>query len=120
MESRKLTCINCPMGCSLEVLIDGKDITVKGNNCGRGYEYGQSEVTNPVRVVTTSVFVNKGSTAVVSVKTSKPVPKDKVFDIIKELAPINVDAPVKIGDVLVKNILYTGADIVATRNVYPV
>lgn len=117
MEKRNLICINCPMGCMLEVTIDGQDITVKGNTCKRGEEYGKAEVTNPKRIITTSLFVNNGTHPTVSVKTSTEIPKKLMFDCIKELAKVKVEAPVKVGDVIVKNILNTGADIVATRNI---
>lgn len=117
MEIRKLTCINCPMGCSLEVRIEGEDINVTGNMCGRGYEYGKTEVINPVRTLTTSLFVVGGVKPVVSVKTTMPIPKDKIFDCIRYLAGMKVKAPVRAGDVLVRDILGTGSDIVATRNV---
>lgn len=117
MEIRKLTCINCPMGCSLEVRIDGEDISVTGNMCGRGYEYGKTEVINPVRTLTTSLFVIGGAKPVVSVKTTMPIPKDKIFDCTRFLAGMKVKAPVRAGDVLVRDILGTGSDIVSTRNV---
>lgn len=117
METKNFICINCPMGCSLEVKTENGQITVTGNSCKRGLDYAISEVTDPKRIVTTSVFVNGGNHPTVSVKTSSEIPKDKIFSCIKELSGLKIDAPVRIGDCVVKNILGTGVDIVATRNV---
>lgn len=117
METRNFICINCPMGCNLEVKTDGGEYEISGNSCDRGIEYALSEMTNPRRVITTSVFVNNGAHTTVSVKTSREIPKDLIFQCIEELAAVKVDAPVKSGDVIVKNILDTGADVIATRNV---
>lgn len=117
METRNFICINCPMGCGLEVKNENGKMTVTGNSCKRGYEYAISEVTDPRRIVTTSVFVDNGTHPTVSVKTSSGIPKKQIFSCMKKLTGLKVEAPVKIGDVILKNILDTGADIVATRNV---
>lgn len=117
METRNFICINCPMGCSLEVKDENGKLVVMGNTCKRGYDYAISEVTDPRRIVTTSVFVNNGVHPTVSVKTSSEIPKVKIFACIKELSGLKLEAPVKIGDCVVKNILDTGVDIIATRNV---
>ena len=77
MEKRNLTCIGCPMGCALLVEMDGKEIiSVTGNTCKKGAEYAVKEVTNPTRIVTTTVRVKNGSMPVVSVKTAQDIPKD--------------------------------------------
>lgn len=118
MEKRELTCISCPIGCQLQVHIEnGKVLAVKGNSCKRGEIYAQKECTNPTRIVTSSVRVIGGSVKVVSVKTSEDIPKNKVFDCVKALKGIEVNAPVKLGDIIVKNVADTGANIVATKNV---
>lgn len=117
METKKLICINCPLGCSLEVKIDGGEYNITGNSCNKGIEYAISEIESPRRILTTSVFVNNGVHTTVSVKTSSEIPKDMIFRCIQELAKLKVEAPVKIGDIIVKNILNTGADITATRTV---
>lgn len=118
MEQKHLTCINCPMGCQLTVTMDGSEVVkVEGNTCKRGDIYARKEVTNPTRIVTSSVRVKDGVIPVVSCKTKTDVPKGKMFDVIKELEHVEADAPVKIGDVLLKNVAGTGVDIVATKNV---
>ncbi len=117
MEERNLTCIGCPLGCCITVkLKSGSVIGVEGNTCKRGDDYARKEVTNPTRIVTTTVMVNGGSEAMVSVKTRSDIPKDKIFDCVKALKEVRVNAPVHIGDVICKDIAGTGVDIVATKN----
>lgn len=117
METRNLTCIGCPMGCALTVTMDGENITVAGNTCPVGEKYAKKEVTNPTRVVTSSVRVNGADIARVSVKTASDIPKNKIFDCMAEIMKIEVDAPVSIGDVIIENCAGTGVSVVATKNV---
>ena len=114
----KLTCIACPMGCPLSVEMDGdKVINVTGNTCPRGKVYGEKEVTNPTRIVTSIVRVSGGDAVMVSVKTKNDIPKGKIFDVVKALKDVEIPAPVKIGDVVIADVAGTGVDIVATKNV---
>ena len=118
MEIKKLTCINCPVGCSLKVEMDGENvICVSGNTCRRGEIYARKEVTNPTRIVTSTVKVVNGTSGTVSVKTKEEIPKEKIFACVQALRGIEVQAPVHIGDVILENVAGTGVDIVATRNV---
>lgn len=118
MEKRELTCIGCPMGCALTVEMDGGEVvSVNGNTCKRGDIYARKEVTNPTRIVTSSVEVENGTLAVVSVKTKEDIPKGKIFECTRALKGVKVAAPVHIGDVVVKNVVGTGVDIIATKNV---
>ena len=118
MEIRTLTCISCPMGCPLTVGMDGDEIiSVTGNTCKRGDVYARKEVTAPTRIVTSTVKVTNGSADMVSVKTKTDIPKDKIFDCVKCLKGVSVEAPVHIGDVIVPNAAGTGVDIVATKDV---
>ncbi len=117
METKNLTCIGCPMGCALTVTIDGDLITVSGNTCPVGANYAKKEVTNPTRVVTSSVRVEGADIARVSVKTAGDIPKTKIFDCMKEISVITVKAPVSIGDVIIENCADTGVAVVATKNV---
>ena len=116
MKTRELTCIVCPRGCQLTVSLDdnGAVLGVSGNICPRGKVYANDECTNPMRVVTSTVRCEDG--AVVSCKTSTSIPKSLVFDVMKVINTTVAPNKVAIGDVLVKNILDTGADIVATSN----
>ena len=111
-----LTCIVCPMGCQLEVeLSDGKVVSVKGNTCPRGEKYAIDECTHPTRTLTS--FVKVEGCEMASVKSEAALPKDKIFDCMKEINKVVLKAPVKIGDVVVENILGTGVNIVATKNI---
>lgn len=118
MEERNLTCISCPLGCALTVVMDqGEVVSVSGNTCKRGDIYARKEVTNPTRIVTSTVRVEGGSADMVSVKTKEDVPKEKIFACVEALKDIVVKAPVHIGDVIVPNVAGTGVAIVATKNV---
>ena len=116
MEEKELTCICCPMGCQLKVTISD-EVMVSGNKCGRGAIYAKKEVTDPRRVVTSSVRVKDGELAMVSVKTESDVPKDKIFDCMREIRKAEITAPVHIGDVIIKDCAGTGVRIVATKNI---
>lgn len=106
------------MGCSIAVEMDGNEVvSVTGNTCKRGDVYARKEVTNPTRIVTSTVRVIGGKEDMVSVKTKEDIPKGKIFDCIKALKNVEVEAPVQIGDVIVPDAAGTGVDIVATKNV---
>ena len=114
---RELNCIGCPMGCPVTVEMDGREIvSVSGNTCPRGDAYARKEVTNPTRIVTSTVKVEGGLVEMISVKTKEDIPKDKIFDCMRALKGITVKAPVHIGDVILADAAGTGVDVVATRN----
>ncbi len=114
---RELICIGCPMGCPVMVEMDGREIvSVSGNTCPRGDVYARKEVTNPTRIVTSTVKVEGGLVEMISVKTKEDIPKDKIFDCMRALKGITVKAPVHIGDVILADAAGTGVDVVATRN----
>ncbi len=118
MEQREITCIECPKGCLVTVeLENGKVQKVTGNSCPNGLSYAIEEVLNPRRMLTYSVAVKGGEFPVVSVKTQKPIPKGKLFEAIDVLKTVCLSAPVQVGQVVVKNILNTGIDVVATADV---
>ena len=118
MEKRNLTCIGCPMGCALLVEMNGKEIiSVTGNTCKKGAEYAVKEVTDPTRIVTTTVRVSGGTEPVVSVKTKEDIPKDQIFACIRAMKEITVPAPVHNGDVVLHDAAHTGVDVIATKNV---
>ena len=113
---KNLICVSCPLGCPIEVEVEnGEVISVSGNTCKRGDQYARTEITNPVRSLTTSVKVEGGVHSVVPVKSVGPVPKDKMFDCMKVINEATIKAPVKIGDVVIENICGLGVDIVATN-----
>ena len=112
MEMRELTCIGCPLGCALTVTMDREIITVTGNTCPRGKIYAENECTNPQRTVTSTVLCEDGS--MLSVKTSTPIPKDKMKECIDIINRTVVKLPVAIGDVIIEDVF--GSKIVATQN----
>ena len=113
--TRDMTCIICPRGCALKVKINGDNITVTGNSCPKGRQYAVDECTNPTRTVTSSVRVENREDTMVSVKTASPVPKDKIFEVMRLIRAKSVCAPVGIGDIIIKDVF--GTNIVATKNI---
>jgi CxxC motif-containing protein len=112
---KEMVCINCPRGCHL--VVDTETMTVTGNTCIRGKNYGISEVTNPVRTVTSTAKISGGEINRVSVKTDKPISKKLIFSCMDEINKLSLKAPINIGDILIKNVLNTGSNIIATKSV---
>ena len=112
----ELICIVCPKGCHLKV-DEENGYAVTGNSCEKGAAYGKKELTNPTRVVTSTVRVEGGEKRQVSVKTNRDIPKGKMLEAVALLDDICLTAPVHIGDVVLEDILGTGADFVATGTV---
>ena len=113
---KNLICVSCPLGCPIEVEIEnGEILSVTGNTCKRGDAYARTEVTNPTRMLTTTVKVEGGKSYVVPVKSANPIPKGMMMDCMKVINEASIKAPVNIGDVVLENILGTGVDIVATN-----
>ena len=112
---KEMICIGCPLGCNLSVEINDEDIAVTGNNCPNGERYAKNEIANPVRILTSTIETTNGKR--VSCKTSIAIPKPLLFKCMEDIKHAKADVPVKIGDVLIKNIEGTGADIIATSNV---
>jgi len=110
---KEFTCIICPRGCKL--VIDDKQ-NVSGNFCVRGKEYALTEITHPMRTLTSSVRVINRKYTLVSVKTNAPIPKELIFKAMELINKTFVTAPVKIGDVVISNLLNTGVDVVITKN----
>lgn len=118
MENRNLTCIGCPLGCMITVAMEnGQILSVSGNTCKRGEDYAREEVTAPRRIVTSTVSVRGGIRPVVSVKTSPAIPKEAIAACMDAIRKIRVNAPVRIGDVLLKDAAGSGSDILATANI---
>lgn len=110
---RELTCIVCPMGCSLVAEIeDGKVINVTGNTCPRGAKYAEAECTNPQRTVTSTMKCSDGT--MVSVKTDTTIPKDKIFECMEIINKTTAHLPISVGDVIIKDVY--GSNVVATQN----
>ena len=111
---KELTCIICPKGCNIKIEFNDKNIEkIEGNTCKRGYDYAFSEITNPVRTITTTVKLEDGK--MLSVKTDKPIPKDMIFKCMKEINKVTIKPPIKQGQIIIKNILNTDCNIIATK-----
>ena len=118
METRTLTCIGCPLGCTLKAELEGNTVrSVTGNTCPNGEKYARKELTAPERILTTTLPILGGDRPTVSVKTAAPVPKGMVLACMEALRGVSVSAPVNMGQTLVENLANTGVDLVATRAV---
>ena len=112
-----MTCIVCPRGCRMKVQESDEGYVVTGNKCKRGIGYGVNELLNPLRNLTTTIPVSGAAEAVLPVKTDKPIPKDRMFEAMAEINKVKAAAPVIMGDIIIKNILGTGSNIIATREI---
>ncbi len=116
MIEKNMTCVACPLGCQLTVVLENDEVvSVSGNTCKRGDAYARTEITCPTRSLTTTVKCEGGMHPVVPVKSSVPVPKDKLLACMDAINSVTVQAPVKVGQVIIRNILGTDAHIVATN-----
>lgn len=118
MMEKEFTCVVCPVGCALKVnQKDSGEVTVTGNRCKRGIEYGTSELTDPRRVVTSTVRVNGGLEPVTSVKTEKAIPKGRIMELMGMISQVEVSAPCEEGDVLIPQLFGEDNNLVVTREV---
>ncbi|MDF2548097.1 DUF1667 domain-containing protein [Anaerosolibacter sp.] len=119
MNKKEMICIVCPMGCRLtlqEDVNEEKGYKVSGNQCHRGIEYGIMEQVNPTRALTSTVKIKDSSLNRLPVRTDHPIPKAMLFECMKLLNHIEIQAPIKMGDIVVENVLNTGANIIASRS----
>lgn len=119
MENKKLVCIVCPKGCRLTLIQDENCMggyKVTGNGCNRGIDYGIKELTNPTRVLTSTVKIKGAIMKRLPVRTKGDIPKSLVFECMELLNHIEVYAPIKMGDIIIKNILDTGVDLIASKS----
>lgn len=111
---KEFVCIVCPRGCQLSI---DENMNVTGNFCPRGKAYAISEVTNPTRMITSSIRVINRDDLLVSVKTSNPVPKGMIFEVMKEIDKLSVEAPCHIGQIVLSQVLGLDVDIVITKEI---
>ena len=112
----RLTCILCPVGCELEAERAGSGIEVRGGQCEKGVGFAEEEILHPMRNLATSVPLRGTASQMVSVRLSGPVPRDKIFLILAEIAKLRPEPPIRRGQVLIPNVLGTGVDVIATRS----
>jgi CxxC motif-containing protein len=115
---KKLTCIECPKGCGLSVDVENcKVVRVQGYKCPKGEHYAAAEVENPVRILTSAVLTRGLDIKMLPVRTDKPIPKSKLMEAMREIKGIKVEKSVQSGEIIVKNFLGLGVDLVVTRDV---
>ncbi|MBR2740038.1 MAG: DUF1667 domain-containing protein [Oscillospiraceae bacterium] len=112
---REMTCLECPRGCQLS--IDEESLEVTGNSCEKGEAFARAEITNPVRVLTTTAVIESGTDAMLPVRTQDPIPKSRMFEAMRFIKSLRVKAPVEVGDVLVRDLVGTGVALIATKSV---
>ena len=115
-ETVKILCVTCPKGCSLEVTKEGDTVLEVKPGCKRGHEYAKRELVDPRRMVATSIRIANGVHPLLPVYTSAPFPKPRIMELQLKLRKVELRAPVKMGAVVVQNILDSGVDIIASRD----
>ena len=116
VEKKHFVCVVCPIGCEIDVVHDGsKIISMEGNKCEKSEEFVSQELIEPMRILTTTVRIQGSRWPVIPVRTDKSVPKRLFPRIVRQLRRINLQAPVNILDVVMSDVLHTGASIIATR-----
>ncbi len=118
INENKFICIMCPLGCEVVVRSDesGQITEILGNKCAKGEKYARDESAHPLRILTSTVAVEGAQFARLPVRTSDLIPKDRMFDCMKEIQKVRAKAPVKLGDRIIENILGLGVDVIATRD----
>lgn len=116
-EVLEMICVTCPRGCGMTVRRDENgEIQVSGNFCPRGVQYARAELTDPRRMIASTVRVRNGVHAVLPVATDAPLPKKLIFDLTRILKDVIVDAPIKMGEVVLRDVVGTGVNIRASRD----
>ncbi|MEA4906965.1 MAG: DUF1667 domain-containing protein [Chloroflexi bacterium] len=116
METTNIICITCPKGCTLEVTHEGDTVVKVKPGCKRGHEYVQRELVDPRRMIATTVKIKGGIHPLLPVYTSAPFPKGRIRDLVLALRTVEVEAPVSVDAVVLSNVLDTGIDILASRD----
>ncbi len=112
-----IVCIVCPKGCRLTVTKENKEMMVTGNQCKRGVAYGLEEVTNPTRIITSTVRLNHPIHRRMPVVTKGAVPKGMMFEVMEQINRVQLELPVHMGDVVIENVMGTGINVVASRTI---
>lgn len=120
MESREMICIVCPVGCHMQITEDKESETgyqVTGAGCKRGPIYGVKELSNPTRLLTSTVKISGGTLPRIPVRTDIEIPKDKIFEVMEIINSIELNAPIKMGQIVAENILGLGVNIISSKSV---
>ena len=116
-EPTEIICVACPKGCRLEIHHENGEILVKNEGCKRGREYAIGEITDPRRMVATTVRVDKGAHPLLPVYTACPFPKGRINELLSALRSVRVTAPIQVNQVILGNALGTGIDVIASRDI---
>ena len=111
-----LVCITCPRGCALTVENVNGEWVVSGNSCKKGKEFAINEMTNPMRTICSTVKTAFPEAPVLPCRVSADIPKNKIFDVMAEINKVEVKSPIKRGDVIIKDVLGLGVDVIATSD----
>ena len=115
---KEYTCIMCPRGCDISAQVeDGAIVLIEGASCPKGTAYVNQELTDPRRNIATSVIVEEGELPLVSVKLDSPIPKNNIFEVMEEIKKLKVQAPVFVGQIVLKNVLGLDCNVIATKKV---
>ena len=117
MKNRELVCIVCPRGCTLEIAENDGEYTVSGNFCKRGRDFAVSEMTEPKRTICSTVRTVFSDVPVLPVRVSAEIPKDRIFDVMKEINSFLLEKHVARGETVIENVLGLGVDIIATSDI---
>lgn len=114
---REMTCIVCPNGCHLTIEGEGENRKVSGNLCKRGEAFAAAELEHPVRTICSTVATVFPETPVIPVRVSAEIPKERIFDVMKEINQVQVTEKLGTGDAVIKNVLNLGVDVIVTSNI---
>ena len=114
--NKEIRCIICPTGCLIHVKAINGELIIEGHSCKRGEEYSREEFISPKRILTTTMRVENGFLPLIPVRSDKPIPKDKLEDTLRKIASIVSKAPIKMGDILIENVLGLNTNIIASRD----
>jgi CxxC motif-containing protein len=114
---KKITCIACPVGCRLTIELENNQFkSVSGNKCDKGKTYAQQEIENPTRTLSSTIRTVGLELKMLPVRTAKPIPKSQLFPAMEEIRNLSCSHPVKAGEIIQKNFLGLGVDLIATRS----
>ena len=113
---KTVRCIVCPTGCEIHVKNVSGELIIEGHTCKRGEEYAKTEFIAPRRILTTTMRVKNGLIPLIPVRTNIPIPKEKLVDVLKEIAKLEIEAPLVMGDILINNVLGLDANVIASRD----
>ena len=115
-DSKDIRCIVCPTGCLVHVENISGELIIEGHSCKRGEEYAREEFVAPKRILTTTIRVDNGFLPLIPVRSDKPLPKERLQEALKQIALTKIKAPIKMGDILLKEVLGLEVNIIASRD----